>query len=110
MVDNTFKSRIDEKELAKINQTVWEHGHVDRADLLQFLTLVPTSEAKDIIAEVQHWLAMLHDDPKYDKVIFPQGDINAIIGDLDSYGRLQAETILALADFKQTSNKTLPLS
>lgn len=107
MADKNFKSRVEPKELEKLNNDVWEKGRVDREHLLHFLTLLPTSEAKVLITEVSNWLESLHNDPKYSKIVFPQGDIDAIIGDLDSYGRVQPETIL---DFKQSSNKTLPIT
>lgn len=96
------KSFVDEEELKKINDEVYERGLVDREHLLKFLTIVQTSDALVIIAEVKKWLKDLDEDPKYDKVVFPKGDIDAIIGDLDSYGRVQPDTIM---QFKQDSNR-----
>lgn len=97
-------STIKKTDLDALNAKVKERGHLDREHLMEFLQIVPTSEATVIIQEVRDWLTTLHDDPAYDKVIFPQGDIDAVIGDLDSYGRLQPETIL---DFKQASSKNV---
>lgn len=97
----------DSEKVAALNQKVYERGTVDREHLLEFLTLLNTNDATTIITEVKSWLQKLHDDPKYDKVYFPGKDIDAIIGDLDSYGRVQPETIMA---FKQNSNRTLPIS
>lgn len=96
---------IDSKELQKLKQDIKTKGYVDREHLLQFLTLVPTSEATVIISEVKNWLQQLHDDQELSGVSFPKGDIDAIIGDLDSYGRVQPNTIL---EFKQSSNKAIP--
>lgn len=101
------ESFVNSEQVAQLNDKVYEHGGVDREHLLEFLTLIDTNDALIIIKEVKQWLTMLHDNPKFDKVVFPKGDIDAIIGDLDSYGRVQAETIMA---FKQQSNKMLPIS
>lgn len=98
-------STIPDKELQKLNQQVKTRGYVDREDLMSLLKLIPTNEAKIIIQEVKDWLQGLHDNPDYASISFPQGDINAIIGDLDSYGRLQPLTI---QQFKQDSNKVPP--
>lgn len=95
-------SLINDKDLEQLNTEVYEKGLVDREHLLKFLSLIPTNDATVIIKEVQDWLSNLHKDPKYDKISFPQGDIDAVIGDLDSYGRVQPLTI---QQFKQTSNK-----
>jgi hypothetical protein len=96
---------MDQTELQKINNDVWERGLVDREHLLKFLSLIPTNKAEVIIQSVRDWLRQLHNDPHYDKVHFAQGDIDAIIGDLDSYGRVQPLTIQR---FKQSSNKAVP--
>jgi hypothetical protein len=101
------KSFVDKKKVGKLNKDVWNRGRVDREHLMEFLTLIDNNDAQVIIKAVKSWLKDLHDDPKYDKVRFPDGDIDAIIGDLDSYGRLQPETIM---QFKESSNKTLPIS
>lgn len=101
------QSFVNQDKVAELNDRIYQRASVDRADMLEFLTLIDTNDAKTIIEEVKSWLQSLHDDPKYSKIIFPRGDIDAIIGDLDSYGRLQPETIL---DYKQSSNKTLPIS
>lgn len=97
-------STIPDKELQKLNKEIYDKGFVDREHLMKFLTLIPTNDAPTIIKEVQDWLKDLHDNPELDKVTFPQGDINAIIGDLDSYGRVQPLTI---QQFKQDSNKVV---
>lgn len=100
-------SNIDAEKLSELNDKIYERAVVDREHLLEFLTLIDTNDANTIIAEVQKWLETLHDDPKFSKISFPKGDIDAIIGDLDSYGRVQPDTIL---QFKERSNKTLPIS
>lgn len=101
------KSFVDDKKVEKLNKKVYERGHIDREHLMEFLTLIDNNDAKVIIRAVKKWLKDLHDNPKYDKVQFPDGDIEAVLGDLDSYGRLQPETIM---QFKQDSNKTLPIT
>lgn len=101
------KSYVNPDKVKELNAKVYERGHIDREHLLEFLTLIDTNDAQSIIAEVRKWLTSLHDDPTYSKVVFPQGDIDAVIGDLDSYGRVQSETIL---QFKQASSHALPPS
>lgn len=101
------KTYVNPDKLEELNAKVFERGYVDREHLLEFLSAIESNDADTIIREVKNWLTALHEDPHYDKVRFPQGDIDAVIGDLDSYGRLQAETVL---QFKQNSNKTLPVS
>lgn len=101
------KSYVNPDKIKELNAKVFERGHVDREHLLEFLTLIDTNDADSIIREVKKWLTELHDDSHYDKVIFPQGDIDAVIGDLDSYGRVQPETIL---QFKQASSHAIPPS
>lgn len=101
-----YKTRIAKKDLTTLEKKVYNRGHIDREHLLEFLTLLPTSDGQQIVEEVKSWLEKLHNDSKFDKVTFPQGDIDAIIGDLDSYGRVQPETILS---FKERSNRTLPI-
>lgn len=89
-----------------LNEKVKARGYVDREHLTEFLTLLSTNDAQTIIKEVKAWLQFLHDSPEFAGVTFPKGDIDAVISDLDSYGRLQPETIL---QFKQTSNKVPPM-
>jgi hypothetical protein len=100
-------SHTDKTKVAELNDKVYERGMIDREHLLEFLTLIDTNDQQTIVAEVKNWITKLHEDPKYDKIRFPGKDIDAIIGDLDSYGRVQPETIY---QFKQQSNKSLPLS
>lgn len=100
-------SKIDQDKVKALNDKVYDNGGIDREHLLEFLTLIDTNDSGTIIAEVKNWLTKLHEDPKYSKVSFPNGDIDAIIGDLDSYGRVQPETIY---QFKQSSSRTLPIS
>lgn len=97
-------STVPDEELKQLNQEIYDKGFVDREHLLKFLTLIPTNDAPTIIKEVQDWLKSLNENPKLDKVNFPEGDINAIIGDLDSYGRVQPLTI---QQFKQDSNRVV---
>lgn len=99
--------KIDQDKVKTLNDKVYDNGGIDREHLLEFLTLIETNDSKTIIAEVRNWLTKLHEDPKYTKVRFPKNDIDAIIGDLDSYGRVQPETIY---QFKQSSSRTLPIS
>lgn len=96
---------MDEQAINELNQDIKVKGYIDREHLMKFLSLIPTNEAPAIIKAVKDWLQQLHDDPSYTTVVFPQGDINAVLGDLDSYGRLQASTI---QKFKQDSNKAIP--
>lgn len=95
---------IDATELENLNQAVKEKGFVDREHLMKFLSLIPTNDAPTIIKETQDWLQSLHDNPNFATVSFPQGDINAVIGDLDSYGRVSTDTIM---QFRQDSNKAV---
>jgi hypothetical protein len=98
------KSFVNPDKLKEVNAKVMDKGYVDREHLLEFLTSIETTDSKSIVKEVQKWLTDLHDDPSYKNVRFPQGDIDAIISDLDSYGRVQAGTILK---FKASSSRTL---
>ncbi len=104
MAESSF---IDPNRVKKLNDKIYERGMVDREHLLEFLANLNTNDAETIVTEVKTWLTILHDDPKYDKIVFPDKDIEAVLGDLDSYGRVQAETILK---FKEQSNKTLPIT
>lgn len=97
-------SVIAKNDLEALNAKVKERGYVDREHIVEFLTLIPTSEAMVIIREIKEWLQALHNDPTYEKVMFSQGDIDAIIGDLDSYGRVRPDTIY---DFKENSSREL---
>ena len=107
MQPSTFQSKIKPDDLATLNGKVKERGHVDREHLMEFLTLIPTNDGDHIVKEVRSWLYDLHNDPTYSKVVFPQGDIEAVISDLDSYGHVSTETILK---FKQENSKTVPVS
>lgn len=89
---------IPHDALESLNNQVYERGSVDREHLLQFLSLIPTSDAQAVVREVRSWLQQLHNDPKYDKVRFTPDDIDAIINDLDSYGRIQASTLYKLQE------------
>ena len=84
---------MDKKKLAALNADVKLHGAVDRSHLLSFLQLNTNSDGKALVESVRNWLQQLHDDPTYTEVVFPKGDIDAVLGDLDSYGRVQADTI-----------------
>lgn len=102
-----MQSFVNQDKVKTLNDKVYERGSIDREHLMEFLTCVETNDETTIVTEVQKWLTSLHDDPKYDKIHFPTGDIEAVLGDLDSYGRVQPETIL---QFKQNSNKAIPQS
>jgi hypothetical protein len=104
MAESSF---IDPNRVKKLNDKVYERGSVDREHLLEFLENIKTNDGKTIIAEVKAWLTILHNDPKYDKVHFPQGDIDSVISDLDSYGHVSTQTIL---EFKQEHSKVVPAS
>jgi hypothetical protein len=97
-------SLIKQEDLYKLNIRVKERGHVDREHITDFLALIPTNDSDQIVKEVQDWLTYLHENPEYKSVTFPPGDIDAVLGDLDSYGRVQPITI---QKFKDTSNKVL---
>jgi len=92
------KDWIDADKLKALNATVYKHGRIDREDVLSFLRLIETTDADVIISELKKWMTDLHNDPAYDKVILPEEQINAIIGDLDSYGVVQSETILKMKE------------
>lgn len=89
---------IDRTKLDELNDTIYARGSVDREDILSFLTLIDTTDPLVIIAELKKWLSELNDSTKHDKVVFSQADINAVIGDLESYGVLQHATILELRE------------
>lgn len=103
----SFKSLVPKDELKKLNQDVYDRGLVDREHMMQFLALIPTNDGDHIIQEVKNWLYNLHNDPKYDKVVFPKGHIEAVISDLDSYGRVQPSTILK---YKEQNGRELPVT
>lgn len=98
-----FESTIKPEDLEQLNAKVKAKGLVDREHLLEFLALIPTNDNQQIIAEVKEWLTALHLDPSFDKIRFPDGHIDAVLTDLDSYGRVKAETVLQL---KQQSART----
>jgi hypothetical protein len=97
---------VKQSDLKKLEADVYNKGHIDREHLVVFLEMIPTNDGKAIVEEVRAWLQKLQDDPKYDKITFPRGDIEAVLGDLDSYGRVQPDTIAAL---KEQSNRSLPI-
>ena len=101
------QSFTDPTKVETLNKKIYDRGYIDREHLMEFLSLIDTNDAQTIIDEVHKWLTAIHDDPTYSKITFREGDIDAIIGDLDSYGRVQPENILS---YKQSSNRTLPLS
>lgn len=98
------KSFVDEEKVATLNDKIYERGMIDRSHLLEFLSYIDTNDQQTIVKAVKDWLEGLHSDPKYSKVFFPQGDIQAILGDLDSYGRVQPDTIM---QFKENSSRDL---
>lgn len=101
-----FKSLVDPEELGKLNADIKTRTYVDREHILRFLQLIPTSDGPHIVKEVETWLTSLHDDPSYDKVVFPRDDIKAVVSDLDSYGHVSTNTVLK---FKEEFGKTVPL-
>jgi len=107
MEPTSFVSKVNPDDLVVINSAVKAKGHLDRAHILQFLQAIPTTDGQHIILEVKKWLTDLHNDPTYATVSFPGDDINAIISDLDSYGRVSSDL---LYQFKQEHGKTLPVS
>lgn len=84
--------------LQDIEASVKAGGTLTRNHLLAFLELINTSDSNQISAQVKAWLTKLHEDPTYTTVVFPQGDIDRVLEDLASYGRLQPNTILEAAD------------
>lgn len=89
---------VDSDKLVELNAKVKDAGYVDREDMLTFLSLVATSDATIIIAEVRKWLNFLHQSPDHDRISLPDKEIQNILGDLDSYGVVQSDTILKLKD------------
>ena len=89
-----MQSLVPPEELTKLNDDVKQRGRVDREHLMSFLKLIPSNDGNQIIQEVQAWLRELHANPEYDKINFPGDDINAVISDLDSYGRVHPATIM----------------
>lgn len=87
---------VDKDKLIKLNADIYEKARVDREHLLEYLTLLDTSDGQVVAAAVRKWLEELHADPKYDHIYFPDSEIEAILSDLGSYGRLQPNTILGL--------------
>lgn len=98
------ESFIDTEKVAQLNDKVYERGVVDREHLLEFLTCIDTNDQQAIVTAVKNWLQSLQDDPKYDKITFPKNDINLILGDLASYGRVQPETVMK---FRENSDRDL---
>lgn len=80
--------------IEEIKAAIWEAGSVNRDHLLAFLTLQNTSDAGELSRRTASFLTGLHNDPYYSKVVFPQGDIERVLGDLSSYGRVTQETII----------------
>ena len=91
---------IDKSELEKLKADINDRGHLDREHIVKFLELIPTNDGDTIVKEIKQWLYDLHHDDSLPNVTFPQGDIEAILSDLDSYGRVQPDTILK---YKQTN-------
>lgn len=84
--------------LEKIEADVYAKEHVDREHLLAFLRLQNTNDGPAITKSVENWLTKLHNDPHYSKVVFADGEIQKILGDLHSYNRLLPQTILELEE------------
>ena len=103
-MDTSFESKVKQEDLDQLNAKVKEAGYVDREHLLEFLTFIPDNNAEQVKNEVKNWLTSLHLDPAFDKIQFPDGHIDAVIGDLDSYGRVRPETI---QQFKEQSSQVL---
>jgi predicted Rossmann fold nucleotide-binding protein DprA/Smf involved in DNA uptake len=103
-----FNSTIDKTKLDAINEQVKAREHVDREHVKAVLEAIPTNEAKVIVEEIKHWLEELHNSKDFPKVVFPKGHIDAIIGDLESYGRVQPDTIYR--EYAQKSNQEVPQS
>ena len=87
---------MEKKKLEALNSDIKNKGYVDREHLLEFLRLIPDNNADNVAREVRDWLQSLHEDSELANVSFPQGDIDAIIADLGSYGRVQPGTIARL--------------
>lgn len=80
--------------LADIEADVWQKGSLNREHLFQFLRLLPNNDSDAVSEATKAWLTKMHQDPKYSNVVFPQGDIDRVLSDLDSYGRVTHETLL----------------
>lgn len=100
-------SIIPDKDLQELNDDVKTKGFVDREHLMKFLSLISSNDGPTIVQEVEDWLQGLHNNPDFSSIVFPQGDIQAVLGDLDSYGRVQPLTI---QQFKQDSNRVVDMT
>lgn len=80
--------------LEDIQNDIYQQGVVTRGHLLEYLKLQDTSDNAEIARRVRDWLEGLHADPYYSKVRFQYDGVNAILGDLASYGRVMPETIM----------------
>jgi hypothetical protein len=95
---------IDTTKLDKLNASIKKNGTLDRQDILNFLTYIDTTDANVIVTELRSWLSELHNNTEFPSLKFTDQDINDVIGDLDSYGVIQSDTILK---FKEISSRNL---
>ena len=92
------KDWVNSEKLTALNDTIAKRGSVDREDILTVLKLVDTTDATIIVEEIKSWLKSLSDNPKFVNITLPDADIDAVLGDLGSYGVVQSITILKLKD------------
>ena len=81
-------------QLSDIETNIYNQGSLNRDDLFNFLSLLPTSDQTAINTAVTEWLQKLHNDQHYSKVIFDDAAIARVVGDLGSYGRVTHETVI----------------
>jgi putative heme iron utilization protein len=78
----------------QIETDIRSRGSVERQHLLDFLKLLPTSDATQVKTLVRTWLEKLHNDPNFSAITFSSDGIDRVLGDLESYGRVTHETVL----------------
>ena len=89
---------MDKDALQKLNEDVYQKAAVDREHLVMFLRLVPTNDGAAVREAVENWLNDIHQDPKFSHIHFAQGEIEAVLADLGSYGYVQAATMNTLTN------------
>ncbi len=88
--------------LSEIEADIYKRGSVNREHVLEFLKNQPTTNATHLEEAIEAWLKQISDNPKYSKVVFGDDQIEKVVDDLNSYGRVQPETILEAYDPNRT--------
>jgi hypothetical protein len=81
-------------QLSDIEANIYQNGSLNREDILNFLSILPTSDQQAVTTAVNEWLLKLHADQHFSKVMFDDASVQRILDDLGSYGRVQHETII----------------